>query len=346
MSYSYPKLPLKLKRLIGKLEGPEIEFKENLAETVLLQLSKTFASFANSNGGLLVIGVNNEGAYLDLVRKEGDLERISQAAGNCDPPVMINQQIYHEDGKEVLIIDISSDKHVHRDVYNKFPIRIDKVTGYMDAEAIILRSKEKNQDTTKVQQYVEYKRKKIKQADLLPYLNALSGPDLQAKAFVLGQLATIVSRSVIEVSKELLPHIVKCLQDENTEVKDAALVLYERMNFNMSKSDKKNYAKTLFPLVSKIALTNDTMSSRRHALRAIIASGEPEAVGVMVKLITNLSENDYIGFIDDNTWIRVNHVRLGSKLSAELAKAFLDCNNDVVRERIRAETKSRYLGDE
>ena len=63
-------------KLLEKVEGDRLEFKETFNDGVL----KTISAFANTYGGLMVVGVNNKRevvsnktAYLeleDLVRKE------------------------------------------------------------------------------------------------------------------------------------------------------------------------------------------------------------------------------------------------------------------------------------
>ena len=56
---AFPKIPASLRNLIAKGEGLKIEVKEIPSDEVLSQISKFCASFANSNGGSIVIGVND-----------------------------------------------------------------------------------------------------------------------------------------------------------------------------------------------------------------------------------------------------------------------------------------------
>src|SRR5271157_5448398 len=101
MDEEYPELPIELKQLIARAEGLEIETKETLSEDVLNQFSKSCASFANTQGGSIVIGVNRNGKIVGANVDQQVMDRISREAANCRPPVRVQLNLYQEKGKTV-----------------------------------------------------------------------------------------------------------------------------------------------------------------------------------------------------------------------------------------------------
>ncbi len=73
--------------LIKKDESVSFEYKGTLNDNLKDRLSTYFAAFANTLGGLLVIGINNSRETIGYHLKEKERDHISEQAKNCRPQV-------------------------------------------------------------------------------------------------------------------------------------------------------------------------------------------------------------------------------------------------------------------
>ncbi len=116
MGKTHPKMPADLKQLIAKGEGLRIEIKETPSEDVLNQFSKSCASFANAEGGNVVIGVNKRGKAVGANIDEYTLNRISQEAAACKPPVKIETSLYQDEQKTLLVVSVPRKARVRAEI--------------------------------------------------------------------------------------------------------------------------------------------------------------------------------------------------------------------------------------
>lgn len=96
---------LELKELISKGEGFHLEFKE---ETVSNEtIKKTIVCFANTDGGKILIGVNNDGTIVGVTNPDAKMLNIENLAyNNCEPPITILQETVVSEGKTVIVVNI------------------------------------------------------------------------------------------------------------------------------------------------------------------------------------------------------------------------------------------------
>jgi hypothetical protein len=93
-----------LKKLIAEGEGQKLDFKYCISDS--RKISRTLSAFANTDGGILLIGVRDNGNIAG-VRSEEEFYMIETAANLfCRPviPVIIRQHI--TDGKTVLEVEV------------------------------------------------------------------------------------------------------------------------------------------------------------------------------------------------------------------------------------------------
>ncbi|MDG6224860.1 MAG: ATP-binding protein [Candidatus Thermoplasmatota archaeon] len=88
------------------LEGPEglfVEFKQKVNSS----LSREVSAFANTSGGTIVIGLNDNGAIIGLNDLNENQSKIMSHARNCDPPVHIDAIAYRtRTGQDVIYVEI------------------------------------------------------------------------------------------------------------------------------------------------------------------------------------------------------------------------------------------------
>lgn len=79
-------------------EGQFIEFKELLDKN----LSKEFVAFANASGGVIYLGISDQGIITGIDSTNKLKSQIQDLAYNCDPPVSV---LINETGK-VLAVEV------------------------------------------------------------------------------------------------------------------------------------------------------------------------------------------------------------------------------------------------
>jgi len=91
--------------LINKGENYHIEFK--LEEESNEDFAKTIVCFANTDGGKILIGVDDSGKIIGVSDIDNVMLRMDDIALNrCEPPVIILQESVNIDGKNVVIVNV------------------------------------------------------------------------------------------------------------------------------------------------------------------------------------------------------------------------------------------------
>jgi hypothetical protein len=92
-----------LQELIRKGEGTQLEFKRTIDTAA--KIAKTLAAFANTSGGILLIGVEDNGNIKGVDSEQREMERIEEAADFlCEPPLTVAYETLFYEGKKVLKI--------------------------------------------------------------------------------------------------------------------------------------------------------------------------------------------------------------------------------------------------
>ena len=100
-----------LKLLIEEGEGFELEFKRKVSSPA--KIAKTLSSFANTRGGLILFGVDDDGTILGLDSEKSEMNLIEEAAKFlCDPPVEFSVNYVPVQRRDVIVVSVeeSSDK--------------------------------------------------------------------------------------------------------------------------------------------------------------------------------------------------------------------------------------------
>lgn len=93
-------------QLIKRGEGLNIEFKRTIGNPY--KIAKTIASFANTSGGVLLVGVGDKGEIIGVESELRELEKLERAAGTLVEKNLIPVfQLQKVDGKNLLRIEIA-----------------------------------------------------------------------------------------------------------------------------------------------------------------------------------------------------------------------------------------------
>lgn len=100
--------------MIDKGEGLTIEFKQRFSSYE--KIAKEMIAFANTSGGYLLIGVDDDKSIYGIETEKSDVELINETAEKyCEPPLKINCEVVDLGKKEILLAYISeSDSKPHR----------------------------------------------------------------------------------------------------------------------------------------------------------------------------------------------------------------------------------------
>jgi ATP-dependent DNA helicase RecG len=97
----------KLKKFIKRKEGERMEFKSSLAD--LNRLVEIVASFANSGGGTLFIGVHDDGGVLGAEIGNNTIEKLTNTiTDNTDPTIYPRITTPKVNGKKIIRVDVSA----------------------------------------------------------------------------------------------------------------------------------------------------------------------------------------------------------------------------------------------
>jgi predicted HTH transcriptional regulator len=95
-----------LEKLISQGESSTLEFKSTVDSAQ--KIAKTLAAFANTRGGILLVGVADDGSIQGIVSELEEMEKIEQAALHiCEPSISISYESIKTTGNQVLVIHIA-----------------------------------------------------------------------------------------------------------------------------------------------------------------------------------------------------------------------------------------------
>jgi len=94
-----------LNTIIENGENNKVEFKRKFTEPD--KIAKEIVAFANSKGGLLIFGVDDDRTVVGVESEKGEIEYIELAANHfCDPRVKYKIEIVNIYRKDVIVVDI------------------------------------------------------------------------------------------------------------------------------------------------------------------------------------------------------------------------------------------------
>lgn len=118
-----------LQGLIQAGEGYLVEFKRN----VNADISREFVAFANSSGGKIFVGIDDDGAIPGVVHTNELKARVQSIARDCDPPVSVEVEAF----SNILIIHVPEGTNKPYRCSNGFYIRSGAASAKLSTQEII-----------------------------------------------------------------------------------------------------------------------------------------------------------------------------------------------------------------
>lgn len=92
-------------QLIKKGEGLNIEFKRTIDSS--FKIAKTIVSFANTSGGVLLVGIGDSGEIIGVDSELTELQKLERACRELsEPPISLGLRSLVLDGKNILRIEV------------------------------------------------------------------------------------------------------------------------------------------------------------------------------------------------------------------------------------------------
>lgn len=99
----------RLLTLIEKGENQNLEFKQRFSS--FNKIAKEFIAFANTNGGIVLFGVEDDGSIYGVESEKEETELIKETAENyCEPPINYNIDFVPLYDKEVVVVKVVESK--------------------------------------------------------------------------------------------------------------------------------------------------------------------------------------------------------------------------------------------
>lgn len=99
-----------LRELIRQGEGERLEFKKKTTHPT--RISRTLVSLANTHGGRVLVGVDDDGRIVGVRDAEEEMYLLRQAAEHyVEPPLTLRIKEIEEDGRVILIVTVPESLH-------------------------------------------------------------------------------------------------------------------------------------------------------------------------------------------------------------------------------------------
>lgn len=135
---------MKVKELIKKNESQTLEFKKSLAD--IDRIVEVIASFANSDGGILLAGVSNNGEVIGINIGSRTIEGlINKITDNIDPVIYPKITVEVVDGKNIILIEVEKSFNKPHLAYGRPFKRVGKVTKLMKRDEYELLLKKRSE---------------------------------------------------------------------------------------------------------------------------------------------------------------------------------------------------------
>ncbi|MFN4111720.1 MAG: helix-turn-helix domain-containing protein [Ignavibacteria bacterium] len=125
-------------RLISEGENSKVEFKRKF--TTFEKIARELIAFANSKGGLIFFGVDDNGEIVGVKsEKETEALLLETAKNYCEPEIDLNVYVLEIDGKDIVIGEVmESNRKPHRiqDYQNNLNYRTAKVFIRMKSKSV------------------------------------------------------------------------------------------------------------------------------------------------------------------------------------------------------------------
>ncbi len=338
--------PAELERLIAQGEGTTLDFKRNLSEDSFREFSKDLAAFSNADGGLILVGVDNNKDILGVDWSPEKSARVQQEGAKCNPKIQPNLSSVPVPRKgTVVVIDIPRSSSVHQDASQRYPLRVGETTVLMDTALILAVARNKGLivgEPVIQPSRLEPRRRPTRIAFLADYL---SNDNSFVRAEAVMDIGSVALNYSVERISGLLDKMYGLLSDVDPTVRLYTLDAISRMLYRVTPRGRRRLASKFTPKVGELIVSDADTGVRKRALALIVELGSHESVDIILKLIltepaTSFSQLNLFG-----NWMRLVETGQGHELRKRLYEALSRSQSEETRARLRqvmAELRNVY----
>lgn len=289
-----------LKAFIAQGENQRVEFKRELSDEVFQNLSKELAALANTEGGVIIVGIDNARIVLGVKSEQASIGRVYQEASNCIPPVTVNAYEQRIGPNRLVIIEVPKSTYIHCDKTRRFPQRIGDRTEFMETQMILLLAKSRNlveagsssEPRPLLYPATESSTKAPSKQDT-ELISLLSNPSNAVRLAAVQDLHARASRIRIEEVTGFWKSITSALHDQSPDVRRWTLMLLETFVNQFQVRSLKIKSKRIAESIGELALNDPDASVRASAFQLMCWMGIPEYLDKIVKMLMTSSKENY-----------------------------------------------------
>ena len=105
----------RLTKLIRRGEGEQLDFKQTISDPI--KIAKTIASFANTRGGTLLVGVRDNKTIRGVDPEEEKYVLETAASFHCDPAVPLTYREVEDEETQAIVLEVSITESKHKPHY-------------------------------------------------------------------------------------------------------------------------------------------------------------------------------------------------------------------------------------
>lgn len=290
-----------IREIIKRGEDIFTEFKEILSQQVIEGLSTDLCGFANSEGGRIVIGVDDKGEIVGCNLDDRVGNRISQEASKCTPQVQMNIENYLIDGKNLLLINIPRSNHIHRDKLHRFPIRIGRIVSYLDTTGFIKLAIERfglvyGKPIGEVNLSLANERQKRSSAtedEIKFYLENLTSSQNEVRAEASKDLASLFFQKSFLFDTRIFELIGKLLDDKDDSVRYNTLEVLRASFHSETNELTERITNKYLDKVAELALKDANIQVRKSAIVVLGLMNKEKSVEVIFMIIGETDNSTY-----------------------------------------------------
>lgn len=315
-----------LKKLIAQRESLKVDFKRDVHQSSVQDMCKDIAAFANTEGGHILVGVEDKGKVVGVDWNSEKENLVTQQGMRCLPQIIVQfHEVNYPRVGTVVAVEIQKSSYIHSDLNQRFPQRLGDRTVFMDTAQFIsvLRTKNLIGSESQVNSPIPQVRGKPKKVEFL--VKNLDSPKPLVRAEALIDLGNVSWHVAIEEIPEFLRKVNSALKDEDIAARIAALDLVANLSYRMNDKRKKEYREELAPIFTDMVAHDKDSNVRTRALLTLAQIGAENVVEVIVSLGLNEPDETYPKLNLQNIMMRVAEAGLGydmtKRLYSELAAA-------------------------
>lgn len=312
-----------------------LELKENLSEFKKDELPKYYAAFANTEGGLLILGINKQNQTIGCSLNDKERNKISQYAKDCTPHIMgIKIQERDYDNKKITLIYVPKSNMIHQDHNHRFPIKVGAVIDFHNIISLIQSLKEREllvgkiEFLNKVSTFEKRERREISNEDIDWCINTLKEEDKDLISEGLRELEILIYWSDIVERQDLIDRLNELFKNEDIDIKKRLLKVIKDILRKDDIKDRnkliKKYDKEVLNLVN-----NEDIEIRIIVIEILIEMNNDAFIEPIIKLI----KDDNSIYDRYKPSFRDMKVHIKRKLKIELSKELK--NNKSLSEDIK-----------